>query len=105
MTSLPKCSNTIDPRLLEDIRAGSCVAFVGAGFSAAAGLPSWPSLLRTLAAAIQAAGDLQAAVAPPSCPACGRAMVQKTARRGANVGRAFWGCTGFPGCRGTLPIP
>ena len=57
------------------------------------------------AAAIQAAGDLQAAVAPPSCPVCGRAMVQKTARRGANVGRAFWGCTGFPGCRGTLPIP
>jgi hypothetical protein len=54
-------SNTIDPRLLEDIRAGSCVAFVGAGFSAAAGLPSWPSLLRTLAAAIPAgaANDAQ----------------------------------------------
>ena len=61
MTSLPKCSNTIDSRLLEDIRAGSCVAFVGAGFSAAAGLPSWPSLLRTLAAAIPAgaANDAQ----------------------------------------------
>jgi hypothetical protein len=54
-------SNTIDSRLLEDIRAGSCVAFVGAGFSAAAGLPSWPSLLRTLAAAIPvgAANDAQ----------------------------------------------
>jgi len=61
MTSLSMCSNTIDPRLLEDIRAGSCVAFVGAGFSAAAGLPSWPSLLRTLAAAIPAgaANDAQ----------------------------------------------
>ena len=61
MTSLSMCSNIIDPRLLEDIRAGSCVAFVGAGFSAAAGLPSWPCLLRTLAAAIPAgaANDAQ----------------------------------------------
>lgn len=42
----------IDPRLLEDIRAGSCVAFVGAGFSAAAGLPQWPELVRTVAAAL-----------------------------------------------------
>ena len=42
----------IDPRLLADIRDGNCVAFVGAGFSAAAGLPSWPSLLRILAGAL-----------------------------------------------------
>ncbi|HET7203701.1 MAG TPA: SIR2 family protein [Steroidobacteraceae bacterium] len=39
----------IDPRLLEDIRAGNCVAFVGAGFSAAAGLPAWPELVRAVA--------------------------------------------------------
>lgn len=39
----------IDPRLLEDIRAGNCVAFVGAGFSAAAGLPPWPELVRAIA--------------------------------------------------------
>ncbi|HWJ06263.1 MAG TPA: SIR2 family protein [Steroidobacteraceae bacterium] len=39
----------IDPRLLEDIRAGTCVAFVGAGFSAAAGLPAWPDLVRAVA--------------------------------------------------------
>jgi SIR2-like domain len=42
----------IDPRLLEDIRAGNCVAFVGAGFSAAAGLPAWPQLVREMAAAV-----------------------------------------------------
>lgn len=42
----------IDPRLLEDIRAGNCVAFVGAGFSAAAGLPSWPELVRRVADAL-----------------------------------------------------
>jgi CheY-like chemotaxis protein len=42
----------IDPRLLEDIRAGNCVAFVGAGFSAAAGLPPWPELVRAVAQAL-----------------------------------------------------
>jgi hypothetical protein len=42
----------IDPRLLEDIRAGNCVAFVGAGFSAAAGLPPWPELVRAFADAL-----------------------------------------------------
>jgi hypothetical protein len=42
----------IDPRLLEDIRAGTCIAFVGAGFSAAAGLPSWPDLVRAVARAL-----------------------------------------------------
>jgi hypothetical protein len=49
MGSLP---TEIDPRLLEDIRAGNCVAFVGAGFSAAAGLPPWPQLVRAVAAAL-----------------------------------------------------
>lgn len=39
----------IDPRLLDEIRRGNCVAFVGAGFSAVAGLPSWPALLRAAA--------------------------------------------------------
>lgn len=45
-------TTVIDPRLLEDIRAGNCVAFVGAGFSAAAGLPSWPELVRKVARAL-----------------------------------------------------
>jgi hypothetical protein len=48
----------IDPRLLDEIRRGNCVAFVGAGFSAAAGLPSWPALLRVMADALP--GDLAA---------------------------------------------
>lgn len=45
----------IDSRLLEDIRAGNCVAFVGAGFSAAAGLPAWPDLVRAVARQLPAA--------------------------------------------------
>jgi hypothetical protein len=38
----------------------------------------------------------------PSCPSCGKAMVQRVAKRGANTGKAFWGCTAYSaGCRGT----
>lgn len=43
------------------------------------------------------------AIADPACPACGGAMVRRTARRGAHAGRAFWGCTLYPRCRGTRP--
>ena len=39
----------IDPRLLATIEEGRCVAFVGAGFSAAAGLPQWEDLIRAVA--------------------------------------------------------
>jgi DNA-binding helix-hairpin-helix protein with protein kinase domain len=37
----------------------------------------------------------------PSCPRCGSAMVRRTARRGANAGGKFWGCSRFPQCKGT----
>ena len=40
----------------------------------------------------------------PSCPVCAKIMVQRTAKRGANVGSAFWGCSGYPTCRGTRPL-
>lgn len=39
----------------------------------------------------------------PTCPVCSRRMVLRTAHRGANAGRAFWGCAGYPGCNGTRP--
>ncbi len=38
--------------------------------------------------------------ATPSCPVCSRAMTMRTAKRGANAGGTFWGCTGYPSCRG-----
>ena len=41
----------------------------------------------------------------PDCPRCGRPMVLRTARRGENAGRAFWGCPEFPRCRGMVQIP
>jgi restriction system protein len=43
-------------------------------------------------------------VSAPSCPACGGAMVRRTARQGSRVGLDFWGCSTFPVCRGTAPI-
>ena len=39
-----------------------------------------------------------------SCPLCSKPMVRRTAKRGANAGSEFWGCTGYPACRGTRPI-
>lgn len=42
--------------------------------------------------------------AEPTCPVCARPMVLRTARRGANAGGSFWGCTGYPDCRATKPV-
>ena len=55
---------------------------------------------KTVAAATSV-GPIEAA---PHCPACNAAMVKRTARRGANVGSEFWGCSGYPRCRGTRAI-
>ncbi|MBL8356061.1 MAG: restriction endonuclease [Delftia acidovorans] len=46
---------------------------------------------------------VQPAAAPiPGCPQCGKAMVQRVAKRGPAAGKAFWGCSAFgAGCRGT----
>lgn len=33
------------------------------------------------------------------CPKCGSSMVLRTARRGANAGNQFWGCSAYPRCR------
>jgi restriction system protein len=37
----------------------------------------------------------------PSCPKCSAQMVLRTARKGANAGGEFWGCTRYPACKGT----
>jgi len=38
----------------------------------------------------------------PICPLCGNTMVLRKARRGTNAGNAFWGCSTYPKCRGTM---
>lgn len=45
-----------------------------------------------------------ATAADPSCPSCGSAMVKRTAKQGANIGNAFWGCSSYPKCRGIVAI-
>lgn len=38
------------------------------------------------------------------CPVCGSMMVQRTAKKGAQAGSPFWGCSTYPKCRGTRRI-
>lgn len=40
----------------------------------------------------------------PKCPLCGKLMALRTARQGKNQGSQFWGCTGYPDCRGAVPL-
>ncbi|WP_422011200.1 restriction endonuclease [Roseateles sp.] len=42
--------------------------------------------------------------AEPSCPLCGKGMTLRSAKRGAQVGNRFWGCSAFPSCRGTRDV-
>lgn len=37
--------------------------------------------------------------APVLCSRCGAPMVKRIAKKGANAGKPFWGCSAFPQCR------
>jgi restriction system protein len=95
--------------------------FTEAAISFASGrnvtLVDGPKLLDLIRQAKAGAGQPAAhtdatAVATPSsasvnataCPVCSKPMVRRTAKRGANAGGEFWGCTGYPACRGARPI-
>ena len=63
------------------------------------------SKLKTLLAQHKPIATLvQPALATPACPLCQSTMVKRTARRGLNAGNAFWGCSGYPGCKGVVNI-
>ena len=40
----------------------------------------------------------------PNCPQCGSTMLKRTARKGANAGGEFWGCSKYPACRGVRSV-
>ena len=40
----------------------------------------------------------------PLCPGCESPMVLRIAKRGANAGEKFWGCSTYPKCQGTRPV-
>ena len=46
----------------------------------------------------------QASPETVECPVCRSSMERRTARRGANSGKAFWGCSRYPACKGTRVI-
>jgi len=48
--------------------------------------------------------DLSAQPDGPACPKCGKPMLRRTARQGPKTGQSFWGCSGYPDCKGTLPV-
>jgi Topoisomerase DNA binding C4 zinc finger len=52
----------------------------------------------------QLRGQDKPTTSPPDCPLCAKPMARRTAKRGTNAGREFWGCTGYPACRGTREI-
>lgn len=52
----------------------------------------------------QPATDLALEPDSPNCPKCGLQMVLRTAKCGSNKGNHFWGCSGYPRCRGIRPM-
>ena len=38
------------------------------------------------------------------CPKCERLMIERVAEKGPNPGQRFWGCSGYPKCRFTMPF-
>ncbi len=38
----------------------------------------------------------------PICPECGKMMRKCIAKAGQNAGNPFWGCSGFPDCKGII---
>ena len=60
---------------------------------------SWPDHRQPLLPSRSNAAPAQEAA--PSCPNCQAPMVRRTAKKGANAGAQFWGCSKYPVCRGT----
>jgi restriction system protein len=65
---------------------------------------------RDVARRIQSAGGWwdplfrSAFVSPPKlCPKCGSPLVERVAKRGPGIGKAFYGCSRYPRCTQTMP--
>lgn len=60
-------------------------------------------LIREMKGSSQQAIDsgLDISTRSPACPACSSPMVKRIAKRGANMGQEFWGCSRFTVCKGT----
>nr|WP_262498958.1 topoisomerase DNA-binding C4 zinc finger domain-containing protein [Pseudomonas sp. WS 5011] len=70
-------------------------------------LNRWIAASRTAQAKPSVATPAQTSFVPeqaraPSCPVCSSAMQKRVAKRGANIGNEFWGCSQFPKCKGIV---
>ncbi|UAW97202.1 restriction endonuclease [Halopseudomonas nanhaiensis] len=71
-------------------------------------LKQWLTQHRTAHAQPRPTEPVQPADQPakqdPTCPVCNSAMIKRLAKRGANAGNPFWGCSTYPGCRGVVNV-
>lgn len=59
---------------------------------------------RLTAARLETRDQQQAEAGAPVCPECGKPMRRRTAKTGKHAGQPFWGCTGYPTCKGTREL-
>jgi len=64
----------------------------------------WDFLNGSLRGTFPCVRDLVEANLPP-CPQCGAPMKVRTARTGFNAGGEFLGCSQYPNCKATRPLP
>lgn len=61
-------------------------------------------LARTDVRSTQSEIPLEPKISRQACPRCGASMIKRRAKRGANAGTEFFGCSRFPSCRGVQEI-
>jgi len=83
--------------LLDGPPLAKMIAGVQAGLTAQAPASQTPVVSRPAPAVAPAASA-------PLCPICNSSMARRTANKGPNAGKPFWGCSGYPRCRGTRNI-
>lgn len=72
------------------------------------GCPDFPKCKGTLQVSSETVLDIEVSNEKksnvPLCPECKLPMVKRLSKKGANIGKEFWGCSTFPKCRGAVPI-
>lgn len=56
-----------------------------------------------IASRTRSSAPVNSGIAGSCCPICHSSMLLRTAQRGANAGKKFWGCSAYPSCKGTVP--
>lgn len=89
------------PQLLEMIRGAQTPPAAAARGSATRQPAPRAAAIARAPAPMASRPASSVATAEPDCPVCAKPMVRRQAKRGAHAGQTFWGCTAYPGCRGT----